>query len=523
MQKIYIYDSTLRDGMQAEGISFSLEDKLKIVEQLDAMGVDYIEAGNPGSNPKDLDLFNVLQEKGLGHARLVAFGSTRRANIDAEGDRNLAAMLAAGTLAIAIFGKSWDFHVIEVLHTTLDENLRMIADSVAYMKQHGKEVIFDAEHFFDGYKRNPEYAIKTLEAAVNAGADCLALCDTNGGAFPMEIYDITRCVVERFDIPVGIHCHNDGGMAVANTVMGVQAGAIQVQGTLNGYGERCGNADLFPIIANLQLKMGYRCIPDEKMAELTTISRYISEIANLPPDTKAPYVGASAFTHKAGMHIDAVLKAPTSFEHIDPALVGNSRRLLMSEMSGRSTVLTRMKRFDQSLTKDSPEVQAVIDELKRLEYEGYQFEGAEASFDLLIMKQLGRYKKLFDIKDFKVIADQPWQSEDNSAAAMIKVLVDGTEEMTAAEGDGPVDALDKALRKALEIFYPQLKKMHLTDYKVRVLDSRAATAAKVRVLIESSDGQYSWSTVGVSTNIIAASWIAMVDAIEYTLLKGDDI
>lgn len=522
MHKIYIYDSTLRDGMQAEGISFSLEDKFKIVEQLDALGVDYIEAGNPGSNPKDLDFFTGLQERPPQHSRLVAFGSTRRANISAENDRNLAAMLVAKTPAVAIFGKSWDFHVTEVLHTTLDENLHMIADSIAYMKQHGKEVIFDAEHFFDGYKSNPDYAMKTLEAAVKAGADSIALCDTNGGSFPMEVYDITREVVKTFDIPVGVHCHNDGGMAVANTIVGVQAGAVQVQGTLNGYGERCGNADLFPIIANLQLKLGYRCIPDEQMANLTPVSRYISEIANLPPDSKAPYVGASAFTHKAGMHIDAVLKASATFEHIDPALVGNNRRLLMSEMSGRSTVLTKMKRFNPTLTKDSPEVQAVIDDLKRLEYEGYQFEGAEASFELLIMKRLGKYKKLFDVKDFKVIADQPWQTEDNSAAAIIKVLVDGVEEMTAAEGDGPVDALDKALRKALEVFYPQLKKMHLIDYKVRVLDSRAAAAAKVRVLIESSDGRESWSTVGVSTNIIAASWIAMIDAIEYMLLKGDD-
>jgi len=520
VQKLYVYDSTLRDGMQAEGISFSLEDKLKIAEQLDEMGVDYIEAGNPGSNPKDLDLFTALQEKEFKNARLVAFGSTRRANISAYEDRNLAAMLAAGTRAVAIFGKGWDFHVTEVLHATLDENLRMISDSVAYMKQHNKEVIYDAEHFFDGYKRNPDYAMKTLEAAVSAGADSLALCDTNGGAFPLEIYEITKRVAETFKVPVGIHCHNDGGMAIANTIMAVQAGAVQVQGTLNGYGERCGNADLFPIIANLQLKLGYQCIPEEKMAELTSISRYISEIANLPPDPKAPYVGASAFTHKAGMHIDAVLKSPATFEHIDPALVGNSRRLLMSEMSGRSTVLARMKRFIPTLTKDSPEVQAVIDELKRLEYEGYQFEGAEASFDLLIMKQLGMYRKLFDVKDFKVIADQPWQPSERSAAAMIKVLVDGTEEMTAAEGDGPVDALDRALRKALEVFYPQLKKMYLTDYKVRVLDSRAATAAKVRVLIESSDGQDSWSTVGVSTDIIAASWIAMIDAIEYMLLKG---
>jgi 2-isopropylmalate synthase len=518
VERIYIYDSTLRDGAQAEGISFSVEDKLRIVERLDALGIDYIEAGNPGSNPKDLDFFNRISQTRFKHCKLTSFGSTRRANTDVKDDQNIKSILRANTQAVAIFGKSWDFHVTDVIRTTLEENLNMIKETIEYLKSHGKEVIYDAEHFFDGYKNNPGYAMETLKAAVQGGADWLVLCDTNGGTFPMEIKEITQKVSDTFDIPVGIHCHNDTGMAVANSVMAVKGGAVQVQGTINGYGERCGNADLCSIIPNLQLKLGYKCVEPEKLAELTGVSRYVSEIANLAHNERMPYVGNSAFAHKGGMHIDAVNKNPVSFEHIKPELVGNERRILMSEVSGRSTILSRIRKIDPTITKESPETQVIIDKLKKLEHRGYQFEGAESSFELMVRRKLGKDKKFFDVKDFKVLAEEPWQGA-NSASAMIKVEVEGVEEITAAEGDGPVNALDKALRKALEVFYPQLKKVRLTDYKVRVLDTSSATAANVRVHIESTDGEDIWGTVGVSTNIIEASWVALVDSIEYFLYK----
>jgi 2-isopropylmalate synthase len=487
------------------------------VKKLDEFGVDYIEAGNPGSNPKDLEFFERVKSIKLSSAKLVAFGSTRRVGIKAEDDTNLINMLNTGTSAVAIFGKSWDFHVTEVIRTTLDENLNMIYDSIDYMKQHDKEVIFDAEHFFDGYKANPEYALKTLEVAAQAGADWLVLCDTNGGSFPLEMADIVGLVVDRFpSIPVGIHCHNDGGMAVANSIIAVERGATQVQGTFNGYGERCGNANLCTIIPNLQLKRHFCCVPEQSIVELTSVSRYISELANMAPNERDPYVGNCAFAHKGGMHVDAILKNPASFEHVPPESVGNERRILMSEVAGRSTILSRIQKVAPWVTKSSPETQQVIDQLKRLEHEGYQFEGAESSFELMVRRALGKDHKFFDVKDFRVLCEEPWQG-DYSASAIIKVRVDGVEEVTAAEGDGPVNALDKALRKALEVFYPQLKKMRLTDYKVRVLDTSRATAAKVRVHIESTDGEKVWGTVGVSTNIIDASWNALVDSIEYFL------
>jgi len=507
----------LRDGAQAEGISFTVGDKLKIAKKLDEFGVDYIEAGNPGSNPKDVEFFEKVKEIEFTHAKLVAFGSTRRAGIPPEDDVNLAALLRSGTAVVAIFGKSWDFHVTDVIRTTLDENLNMIYDSIAYMKQNGKEVVFDAEHFFDGYKANPDYALKTLEIAAQAGADWLVLCDTNGGSFPSEIAEIVKVVVGKFSsIPIGIHCHNDGGMAVANSIMAVEQGAVQVQGTFNGYGERCGNANLCTIIPNLQLKRNYYCVPPHSIAGLVNVSRYISEMANMAPNERDPYVGNCAFAHKGGMHVDAILKNPASFEHIPPESVGNERRILMSEVAGRSAILGKIQKVAPWVTKSSPEVQRLIDELKRLEHEGYQFEGAESSFELLVRRALGKDHKFFEVKDFRVLCEEPWQG-DYSASAIIKVKVDGIEEVTAAEGDGPVNALDKALRKALEVFYPQLKKMRLTDYKVRVLDTSKATAAKVRVHIESTDGEKVWGTVGVSTNIIEASWNALVDSIEYFL------
>ena len=523
MSNIYIYDSTLRDGAQAQGISFTVEDKLKIVNKLDRLGISYIEAGNPGSNPKDLEFFQRVKKLELKYAKLTAFGSTRRAGIRVEEDANVQSILKADTPAVAIFGKSWDFHVTDVLKTTLEENLLMIRDTLRFFKDTGKEVVFDAEHFFDGYKTNPIYALKALKAAVDGGADCLALCDTNGGCFPSEIYEITRQVREEFgDVPLGIHCHNDTGMAVANSMMAVEAGAVQVQGTFNGFGERCGNANLCTIIPNLQLKKGFVCIPEEKMIKLSTTARFISEVANIVHNERDPYVGNCSFAHKGGMHIDAVNKNPASFEHIDPDMVGNERRILMSEVSGRSTILSAINEVEPNLKKDSPETQKIIDRLKTLEHEGYQFEGAESSFELMVRKELGRYKSFFHLEDFKVITTDPGK-EKLSASAIIKVKVGEFTEITAAEGDGPVNALDRALRKALEVFYPQLKNMRLSDFKVRVLDSKAATAAKVRVLIESTDGETSWNTVGVSTDIINASWKALVDSVEYMLIKTKSV
>jgi len=521
LKKIYVYDSTLRDGAQAQGISFTVNDKLKIAASLDEFGIDYIEAGNPGSNPKDLEFFERIKRKPLKNAKLVAFGSTRRANIRAIDDANVKAILSADTPVVAIFGKSWDFHVTDIIRTTLDENLEMIRDTIAFMKEQGKEAVFDAEHFFDGYKANPEYALASLEAAVQGGADWLALCDTNGGAFPSEIYEIVKTVGERFSIPIGIHCHNDGGMGVANSVAAVEMGALQVQGTINGYGERCGNANLCTIIPNLQLKRGFSCIPTANMEKLTSLSRYVSELANLTFSDRDPYVGNSAFAHKGGMHIDAVQKNAASFEHISPEAVGNERRVLMSEVSGKSTVLAKVQKIAPWVSKNSDVTQKVIDRLKQLEHEGYQFEGAEGSFELMVRRLLGKDQPFFEVKSFTVLCEEHWQA-DLSASAMIKVRVDGIEELTAAEGDGPVNALDKALRKALEVFYPQLNMMRLIDFKVRVLDTDKATAAKVRVNIESTDGEESWSTMGVSSNIIEASWNALIDSIEYFLYRQID-
>ena len=518
MDKVTIFDSTLRDGAQAEGISFSVEDKLKIVKALDAFGVEYIEAGNPGSNPKDLEFFRRAGQLDLQNAKLVAFGSTRRYGIDVTEDKNVQSLLDAGTEAIAIFGKSWDFHVTDILHTTLEENLNMIADTVAFFKSKGKTLIFDAEHFFDGYRHNPDYAMQALQAAADAGADWLVLCDTNGGAMPAEIADITQKVCGAFSVPVGIHCHNDCGMAEANTVMSIEAGGRMVQGTFTGFGERCGNAALSTVIPVLQTKRGYDCIPMENLALLTRTARLVADVANLSVSERAPFVGRTAFAHKGGMHIDGVSKAPHSFEHIDPESVGNERRMLTSEVAGRSTILRKIQRVRPDIQKGSPETAQIIDALKDLEHQGYQFEAAESTFELVIRKKLGKYQPFFELVNFKIIGEQPYE-KGRSANAVIKVLVDGKEEITAAEGDGPVNALDKALRKALEVFYPQLASVHLTDYKVRVLDGGEATAAKVRVLIESSDGEQSWSNVGVSNDIIEASWIALVDSIEYKLIK----
>jgi len=517
-RSVCIFDSTLRDGAQAEGISFSVEDKLKIVRALDDLGVAYIEAGNPGSNPKDIEFFNRVKRMTLQSAKLAAFGSTRRKGIRPEDDKNLQSLLSADTPVAVIFGKCWDFHVTDVLQASLEENLDMIHDTVAYIKQQGKEVIFDAEQFYDGYKANPEYAAACLKAAAEAGADCLALCDTNGGMFPMEIFDITKKIADTFSLPIGIHCHNDNGMAVANTCMAVEAGASHVQGTFTGIGERCGNVALSAVIPNLQIKMGIQCISPGNLTLLTKTSRLINAVSNIWNDENAPYVGRSAFTHKGGMHIDAVLKSSRSYEHIDPELVGNDRRVLTSEVAGRGAILAKIQRIKPNVTKDAPETDAIIRRVKELEHEGYQFEGAEGALELIIRKELGKYRPLFELVNFKIVGEHPC-AEGGSATAMIKIDVDGKTEITAAEGDGPVNALDKAMRKALEVFYPRIKDVRLTDYKVRVMDGKSATAARVRVLIESTDGEESWTTVGVSSDIIEASWIALVDSVEYKLIR----
>lgn len=518
MKNIIIYDSTLRDGAQAQGISFTVEDKLKIVEKLSQMGVHYLEAGNPGSNPKDLEFFKRVKALDLKGSKIIAFGSTRKVKISAKDDANVKSLLTAETPAVAIFGKTWDFHVIDILRTNLEENLAMIFDTIKFFKDNGKEVVFDAEHFFDGYKANPEYAFKCLKAAVDAGVDSICLCDTNGGTFPNDIYNITLKVTSEFEVDIGIHCHNDNGMAVANSIMAVQAGAIQVQGTINGFGERCGNANLCTIIPNLQLKLGYNCISKENMQSFTDTARFVSEIANVIHDERAPYVGRNSFAHKAGMHADAVNKNTTAYEHIDPSLVGNERVFLMSEVAGRSAILNLINKVDNTIQKNSEYTKKILEKLKEMEFQGYQYEGAEGSFELIVKKILGKYKKLFELGEFKVIVSEP-SIHNNNSTAMIRIKVGEMEEITAADGDGPVNALDGALRKALEKFYPEIRKIKLTDYKVRVLDSTSATAAKVRVLIESTDNKETWTTIGVSADIIEASWIALVDSIEYKLLK----
>ena len=522
-RNITAYDSTLRDGAQAQGVSFTVEDKLKIVERLDALGIGYIEAGNPGSNPKDLVFFERVRALKLKHAKIIAFGSTRKPNISAVADNNLQSLLLAKTHAVAIFGKSWDYQVTDILRTTLDENLSMIADSIAFLKAQGKEVVFDAEHFFDGYKANPEYAQATLQAAADAGADVLCLCDTNGGTFPDDVFTITQKVVTRFKVQVGIHCHNDCEMAVANSVAAVKAGASQVQGTINGIGERCGNANLCAIIPNVQLKLGLSCIPQANMADLASAARFVSEVANMAFNDKAAYVGHDAFAHKGGMHIDAVSKNPISYEHINPALVGNSRHILVSEVAGRSALLAKINAVDASLTKDSIETKRILEHLKSLENDGYQFESAESSFDLLIHKLLGRFQPFFALNNYKVSVQEYAENRSNNALASVNITVNNHTEAVTAECDGPVNALDKAIRKALERFYPQISQVKLVDYKVRVLDSDRATAAKVRVLIESADQNSSWTTIGVSTDIIDASWRALCDAIEYKLLTDTQV
>ncbi len=513
---VEIFDSTLRDGSQGEGIAFSVEDKIKIVKALNKLGISYIEAGNPGSNPKDMEFFEKVKGMQLA-AKLVAFGSTCRKNIAPAEDANLKALLAAGTDTVCIFGKSWLFQATDILGVTGAENLRMIRESIAYLKEQGRRVFFDAEHFFDGYKDAADYALDSLGAALEGGADCLCLCDTRGGCFPSEIREIVTAVLARFpEANLSIHCHNDMGLAVANSIEAVQAGCRQVQGTYLGFGERCGNANLSSIIPALQLKLGYSVILPEKMHLLTPTANRVAEVANTSIKKNEPFVGRSAFTHKAGMHADGVLKNPKSFEHIDPESVGNQRRVLMSEMSGRTAVLNKVEDIFPGLDRNSPELGRILAELKRLESKGYQFEGADASFEMMVRKQLGLFESSFKLISYKIMDELPY---DNgcSATVTIKVQVGDRMQISAAEGDGPVNALDKALREALSVFYPVLDTMKLIDYKVRVMEPKDATAATVRVLITSTDGEDVWSTVGVSSDVIEASWFALVDSIEYKL------
>lgn len=522
-QRIVVFDSTLRDGAQAEGISFSVLDKLKIVRLLDELGVDYAEAGNPGSNPKDLEFFKEAAKLELQNVKLVAFGATRRANVKAHDDVGLAQLLSAGTQTVSVFGKSWDFQVTAILRTTLEENLAMIADTVAFLKAQDREVIFDAEHFFDGYKANRAYAMETLQAAVQAGASAIVLCDTRGGSLPSFVGEAVREVAATLagsPVDIGIHTHNDSSCAEANSLVAVENGARHVQGTLVGFGERCGNANLAAMIPTLALKMGYDLLTGGALPKLTLAARSVAEIANIGIPEGMPYVGLRAFTHKGGMHIDGISKNPESFEHINPEAVGNERRLLMSEVAGRAMVLNRIQRHAPYIGKDDPRTKAIVETLKRMEMAGYQFEGAESSFELIICKHLGTYRPYFILDHYKTFGELPRLGDgQTSHTAVVKVGVDGRSAIGVAQGDGPVHALDKALRKVLEEFYPSLCSMRLTDYKVRVLDSRSATAAQVRVLIETTDGAATWSTVGVSTDIIEASWMALVDSIEYKLMK----
>lgn len=511
--KIELFDSTLRDGAQGEGISFSVQDKLRILSVLDRFGLDYIEAGNPGSNPKDLEFFRQA-EKAHCKTRLCAFGATLRKGLRAQEDELLASLLSANTKTVVVFGKSWDLHATGILRVSLEENLRLVSDTVSYLKQAGREVIFDAEHYFDGAKSNAPYALEVLRAAARAGADCLTLCDTNGGTLPLAIEQLTREVTKAFPgLRVGIHCHNDAACAVANSLLAVEAGACQVQGTFIGFGERCGNADLSSLIPNLLLKTGYTASCDISL--LTKTAREVAEICNLSLPREKPYVGESAFAHKAGMHADGVHKLPVSFEHVNPEAVGNRRRFLMSEVSGRAAVLEKLREFFPALQKDSPELAGIVSLLKEQENYGYQYEAADASFLLLARRAMGEFHPHFELMLYKTTGEYPANGED-TASALVSIRVEGQQETNAAVGKGPVHALDQALRKALCIFYPQLNTMRLSDYKVRVLDN-SATAARVRVLIESTDGSESWTTVGVSADIIEASWLALVDSIEYKL------
>jgi len=522
---VELYDTTLRDGAQSEGISFSLVDKLHIAQKLDELGIHYIEGGYPGSNPKDAEFFQKVPEVKLNNARIVVFGSTRRVGLKAEEDDAVTIMANSGAQAAMIVAKASDLQVKHVLDTTLDENLGMIADTIRYLKSKGMTVFLDAEHYFDGYKSNPDYSLRCVMAAADAGTDCVVLCDTNGGALPDEIEKAVKAAKRATKVALGIHTHNDGGMAVANTLVAVKAGVIHVQGTINGYGERTGNANLCSIIPALKLKMGIDCVTEEQLSKLTDVSHYVSELANLVSDPYAPYVGASAFSHKAGYHMDGITKWPDAYQHVDPSKVGNKQRTVVSELSGKRNITYIAAKMGIKLPPRAPETRAILQKVKQLENQGFQYENAEASFEMLVRRAIPDYKPPFELVDYMVVVENKRRhstktdSDEMLSEAVVKVKVEGEVIHTAAEGNGPVNALDQALRKALLQYYPSLASVKLVDYKVRILEESTGTGSQVRVLIESSDGTDEWTTVGSSTNIIEASWMALADSVEYWLTK----
>jgi 2-isopropylmalate synthase len=524
MESIVLYDTTLRDGTQGETISFTADEKIKIAQRLDGLGIHYIEGGWPGSNPRDLEFFDLAKRVRFKHARLTAFGSTCRPHVDPSDDPNVIALLESAAPTVAVVGKSWNLHVEQVMNNTLEENLDMIRRTIEYLKGNDREVFFDAEHFFDGYKENPEYAVQTVQAAVAAGANAAVLCDTNGGSLPFEVEDIVthiRTLLAQnygvtLPVKIGIHTHNDSGLAVASTLAAVRAGASIVQGTINGYGERCGNADLTSIIPILCLKMGRSCFPKENLAKLKKLSRYVSETANMIPLNSRPFVGESAFAHKGGLHVNAIMKVPRAYEHIDPALVGNERRVLISDLSGKSNVEYKAKELGVALGANGFDSRKIVSEIKKMEQRGFQFDVADGSFKILLEKLTDQFAPTFELESFRVTIEKD-RDQPCSAHATIKISVNGQEEITAAEGNGPVSALDNALRKALDKFYPHLDGMRLVDFKVRVIDGREGTAARVRVLIESRDQDSVWSTIGVSDDIIEASWQALADSFQHKL------
>jgi 2-isopropylmalate synthase len=515
--KVKIFDTTLRDGTQGEGVSLSVEDKIKIALKLDELGVHYIEGGNPGSNSKDIEFFERARQLQLKNARFVAFGSTRRKDTPVESDPGLKRIIECGMPVATLVGKAWDFHVHTALQTTLEENLAMIYDSFKFLKSNGMETIYDAEHFFDGYKNNPDYAIACIKKAEEAGADWIVLCDTNGGTLPDEIYEIVSHICSIMTTPIGIHTHNDCELAVANSLTAVKAGATQVQGTMNGYGERCGNANLCSIIPNLQLKLGYPCLTDLQLQSLTSVARFVSEIANVHMPVNQPYVGVAAFAHKGGIHVSAIMKDARTYEHIVPELVGNKQRVLVSELAGQSNLLFKAQELKLNLNMEQAQTKEIMDKIKVMEHQGYQFEGADASLELLLRQASGELIDMFTPESFKINVEKT-NNLSVISEAIIKIKVQGETVYTVAEGNGPVNALDNALRKALLPYYPNIRNMHLSDYKVRVIDEKDATAGKVRVLIESSDFNNTWSTIGVSENIFEASWLALVDSIRYALI-----
>lgn len=518
--RVSLYDTTLRDGSQSEDIHFTMEDKLRIVGELDRLGVDYIEGGWPGANPKDIEFFQRIRTVPLNNSRIAAFGSTRKATSKTSHDPVLKALIEAGTPVVTIFGKSWSLHVKDILDISPERNLEMIRESVDFLKQAGREVVFDAEHFFDGFRDDPEFALETLKAAEEGGADWIVLCDTNGGSLPWNVENAVRAAAREIRVPIGIHAHNDGELAVANSIIAVNSGALQIHGTINGIGERCGNANLISVMANLVLKMGKKAVSPKNLKNLRHVASFLFELQNRPLPKNQPFVGDSAFAHKAGVHVHAIRKNSRAYEHISPEAVGNTQRILLSEQSGRSNLIEKARQYGVPLDSDSPEIGRLLGTLKELENQGYQFEGAEASFELLMRATSGDFKPYFEIEFFHILMDQKGHDSEGVSEATIRVRVGNRYEHTAALGNGPVNALDNCLRKALSAFYPEVSSINLLDYKVRVLSGNDGTASRVRVLIESGSSSQKWGTVGVSENVITASLMALKDSIDYWLLKS---